>query len=98
MQLIQEYVQKSIITTLPFNSSIFNGSELIHPCVPVNSGAAPRFGNDDFSAEEILFDNDSCIGTGKARVNTISNRTINPKTTIIGFIFMIIHLSLIQLL
>src|SRR5277367_3446948 len=46
---MQEYVQKSIRTTLPRRESRLNGAELSHPTAPVKSGigpSSPRWGPD----------------------------------------------------
>lgn len=39
MQLMQEYVQKSMSTTLPLSSARVRGSELIQAPPPMSSGA-----------------------------------------------------------
>ena len=46
MQLMQAYVQKSTSTTRPRNCARLSGSELSQRSMPVNSGAAPKSGND----------------------------------------------------
>src|SRR5690349_17550684 len=44
MQLMQEYDQKSTITTLPRSAARLVGSEFTQPTIPFNSGAAPMSG------------------------------------------------------
>src|SRR5580658_277737 len=42
---MQEYVQKSITTTLPRRDLLLNGGELIQPTAPLRSGIGPSSGS-----------------------------------------------------